>query len=449
MFPRFPSNEGRMKPPDANDIHREHGLDDLRRCLDQERFYTLEPEDRYRVEDDHTSEPAIDFACWRSSRYVGAPPPVARLVENSIPLSVPSLVAASGDIGKTTLFLELGRRAAFGERSGERPIFGGRVVQQGTAVILLAEDSAATVHRRISALDPDLARYTEKGERLIIVPLPDEGGPKALFTEKRGELKVTPFFDRFRDQLLKIPDLALIALDPLQAFVHARINEDPGAGQFVCSQLASLATETKAATVATHHMRKAGAGAGIHNPAAAREAVRGTTALIDGVRFAYALWPVEEAEAKRVCRELNVPFEPNRIVRGCVIKANEQARRTISTYARNEYGLLEDISDRLTGSIAVQSSLLESLTEAVRSAAAQGRPFTKTGKNGFYEQSSRLPGDLRGLSKHKLEKLADDALEHRYVVQAMAQGSKVIQWFDVPGGPFALGQGEFKHGAPR
>jgi hypothetical protein len=438
-----------MKPPDANDIHRKHGVEDLRKRFDQQRFYSIDPKDKYGLEDAHTAEPTVDLARWRSSRFMGDAPPVARLVENSIPLGVPSLVAASGDTGKTTLFLELGRRAAFGERPSDRPIFGGRTVHQGTAVLLLAEDSAATVHRRISALDPDLARFTEKGERLIIVPLPDEGGPKALFTETRGELKVTPFFDRFRDQLLNMPDLAFIGLDPLQAFVHARINEDPGAGQFVCSQLASLASETKAATVVSHHMRKAGTGTGIHDPATAREAVRGTTALIDGVRFAYAIWPVQEAEAKQVCKELNVPFEPNKIVRGCVIKANEQARRTVSTYARNEYGLLEDISDRLTGSMAVQASLLESLTEAVRSAAAQGRPFTKTGKNGFYEQSSRLPGDLRGLSKHKLEKLAEDALKYRYVVQAMAQGSRVIQWFDVPSGPFALGQGEFKHGAPR
>jgi hypothetical protein len=370
------------------------------------------------------------------------------LVENSLPLGVPILIAAPGETGKTTMLLELACRTAFGEKGGAAPIFGGSVVHEGSAVVLVAEESAGAIHRRLNVLDPDGARLSNKGNRLIVVPMPEEGGPRPLFVENRGMLTSTDFYKRICEQLLALRDLVLIVFDPLQTFVHARINDDPGAGQFVCSQLAALANATKAATIVSHHMRKAANGVTLASLAAARDAVRGTSALIDGVRFAYALWPADEQEAKRVCRELKTAFEPNKVVRGGVVKANEYANRKISTYVRNELGLLVDRSDYLTDSAAVQSCYLLSLTEAVSGAAQQGRPFTKTGKNGLFEQRNRLPQDLRGLSKHKLLNLADQALGQRLVVQAMAQGSRSVHWLDIPGGRFARGVGEFVHGAP-
>ena len=143
-----------------------------------------------------------------------------------------------------------------------------------------------------------------------------------------------------------------------------------------------------------------------------RDAIRGTSALVDGVRCAYALWPVEDEEAKKICKELQERFEPNKVVRGGVVKANGQARRTIATYVRNGFGLLVDRSAELITAAPQQADMLNSLIEAVRTAALQGQPFTKTGINGLYSQRERLPEDLR-ISKHKLEKFGAGGARQR------------------------------------
>jgi hypothetical protein len=301
------------------------------------------------------------------------------------------------------------------------------------------------VHRRLAALDPQNARLTAKGERLIVVPLPSAGGPLPLFREGREGMACTDQYRRLCDQLAAISDLKLIIFDPMQAFVLGPINEDPEAGQFVCTEAGTLAAETGATVLFAHHTRKTGHP--IKTLQEARDAVRGTTAIVDGMRFAFSFWPVEEGEAKPICRELRIPWDHNRIVRGGVIKANGPARRVIRTYARNAFGLLVDETSGLISTASNQASALDALVEAVKGAAECGRPFTKSGLNGLYEQRDRLPETIRSLAKHKLAHLAQEGLDRRFIVQAMAKGSTSVKWLDVPTGPFAQGVGEFEPGA--
>lgn len=389
--------------------------------------------------------PGLDLNAWRSSRFVGEPPEIQWLIRDAIPMGIPAMVAAAGDVGKSMLLLEAGRRIAFGCSPISPPIFGGDVAREGSVVIITAEDDAASIHRRLASLDDRQARFTARGERLIIVPLPDAGGPFAIVRQTHDGLEVTDDFKRLEDQLAGIPDLALMVFDPLQAFVHAPINEDPAAGQFVCSLLARLAAGTGATTLAAHHMRKPGRG-GIHTLQDAREAVRGTTALVDGLRLAYALWPTEEKEARAICKELNRTYQPNAIVKGGVIKANGPSKRSVATYVRNDNGLLVDHSALLAGGRAPHRESLETLVAAVGQAAEAGQPFTKTGANGVYELRHRLPASLRTISRDKLQGLAQEALDGAMITQALASGT-TVKWLDVPGGRFALGLGEFTQGA--
>ena len=202
------------------------------------------------------SAAALILLSGRLAGTVGEPPSSKWLVCGTIPAGVPTMVAAQGDTGKSMLLLELGCRVAFGASPLATPVFNGHVAREGTVVIFTAEDGKAEVHRRIHAIDAKGGRFSEKGDRLIVVPLPEIGGPMPLVTDQRGELRVTEEYKRITDQLVSIPDLALVVFDPLQAFVHAKINEDPAAGQFVCSQLAALATATGATIMVAHHMRK-------------------------------------------------------------------------------------------------------------------------------------------------------------------------------------------------
>src|SRR5690606_32823145 len=119
---------------------------------------------------------------------------------------------------------------------------------------------------------------------------------------------------------LTIDDLLFVGIDPLASFAHLAINEDPAAGAFVCSSLGRLAAETGATVAVAHHMRKTAKP--VENLSDARDAIRGSTAIVDGVRLAYALWPAEPERAKRICKDIGHTYSPNAIAFGGVVKAN-------------------------------------------------------------------------------------------------------------------------------
>lgn len=391
---------------------------------------------------------ALSIFEWPVSRFVGEAPKVEYLVDGVIPLGIPGMVSAMGDTGKSYALLELHRRVAFGQSTFASPIFGGRVVAEGTSVMITSEDDQNEVHRRIAALDAQGDRFTAAGQRMIVVPLPSAGGARAFWREdKKKGLVETDDFRRICDELASISDLRLITFDPLASFAHLPLNEDPAAGQFVCTSLSRLATETGATTIVAHHMRKTQKP--IDTLGDARDAIRGSTALVDGLRLAYAMWPAEEARAKRVCKDLGTNFQPAKVVLGGVVKANGAARRVVSTYVRNDYGLLVDRTAGLGSAAPPQEDLRAALVIAVEAAASAGAPFTKTGASGLYDMRERLPDELRGLAKGKLDALASQALERGEIVRAAARGEKIAKWLDVPGGAFAIGLGNFAAGTPR
>lgn len=394
-----------------------------------------------------TPAPVLSIFDWTVDRFVGEVPSVEYLVDGVIPLGIPGMVSAMGDTGKSYALLELHRRVAFGSSTFAGPVFGGRVVADGVSVMITSEDDANEVHRRIAALDDKGQRFGEKGKRMIVVPLPSAGGARAFWREDRKHgLVETDDFKRICDQLSKIDDLRLITFDPLASFAHLALNEDPAAGQFVCTSLSRLATETGATTLVAHHMRKTQKP--IENLGDARDAIRGSTALVDGLRLAYAMWPADEARAKRVCKDLGHQYQANAVVLGGVVKANGAAKRMVSTYVRNDFGLLVDKTAGLGASAPVQGDLLAALVIAVEAAAESGQPFTKTGATGLYAMRERLPEELSGLSRHRLEGLATAAVTEGKIKLCLATGT-TAKWLDVPGGQFAIGLGEFRKGGVR
>ncbi|MGO7300307.1 AAA family ATPase [Rhizobium ruizarguesonis] len=392
-----------------------------------------------------TSRPFSIFD-WPSSRFVGEPPVIEELVEGTIPLAIPGMIAAMGDTGKSYAALELHRRVSFGSATFDPPIFGGRVLATGTSVMVTSEDDAGEVHRRLAALDKRGHRIAE-GNKLLVVPLPSAGGPQVFWREDRKlGLIETDDFKRLCDQLVGIDGLRLVTLDPLASFAHVQINEDPAAGAFVCASLGALAAETRATVLVAHHMKKTAKP--VETLADAREAIRGSTALVDGLRLAYALWPAEEKRARAICKDLGIEYSPNRVVFGGVVKANGAARRIVSTYVRNEFGLLVDRTAGVGASNLPQDDLIELMVAAISASAHAGQPFTKTGATGLFDNKERLGEGLSGLSRHRIEALAQRAIETQRVVKCLAGGT-VPKWLDVPTGIFAQGLGEFRKGMMR
>ena len=393
---------------------------------------------------------SLDLADWYATRYAGRAPEQRFLVENSVPLGVVSVLAAMGDTGKGMMTLDLALSVATGKPrsvsvSPEPMALGGAVRAFGTAVVITAEDDEAEVHRRLERLDPERLRLKQP-ERLVVVPLPNAGGPFPLVASGRNGPEATEHFAKLRDQIDRIADLKLVVLDPLSSFMHADINADPAAGSFVTGLLAGLATETGAAVIVAHHMRKPQGNRPITTVEQARDAVRGSSALVDGVRLVYGIWPMSEELQAGVFKTLDEKPVRNALFQGAVVKANGSSDRTIRTYLRAPTGLLVDTTERLQERrTAAETS--EALVASVARAAESGHPFTHTGGAGIFLQLHRLPPEFHDIGRNRLQSMVQELLNESVLVKGKAAGSKEDKWLDVPNGPFAKGVGGFVLGA--
>ncbi len=376
---------------------------------------------------------------WSTDRYAGAAPPIRWLCEGSIPLAVPALFAAMGGVGKSFMALDMALEIAaevIGEGSGRR-ILGGRVIEHGSVVVFGAEDAKDSVHRRMAAIDTGGRREGAYG-RLFVIPLPDTGGPMTLISGNNGEFMQTAKLDAMIAQLLEIPDLKLVVFDPLQAFVTSNITSDPAAGQFMWTSLARICALTGATVIACHHMRKDGAST-ISTADQAREAIRGSTALIDGARATYALWAASEDDTRRVCQEAGVEHRPKRVVHGAVVKANDEHDWDIHTYLRNDNGLLADASEAGTRAAQKSTSMTKmqclDFLKKIEARWSSGRPFSAANNTqdryaiGFMQREY-------GVTKKVAQDQLDAWFDSEMVVSEMADkknkmiGLRVAKWPD-------------------
>jgi len=391
------------------------------------------------VADDLQPLETIDISQWRAlDRFTGPPQARRWLVEGVFPQAQAALVAAAGGVGKSFLLLALAREvAAFdGTWANAANVFGGALAGHGVAIYLTAEDDAIEVHNRLNALGavPD---------RLYVLPLPDAGGAQPLFApdpSTRGPATTAAWLELER-QLRAMTGLRLVVLDPLQPLCALDLNV-PENAQFVCSRLAALAARTGAAVIVSHHFAKREAS----TPEQAREAIRGTGGLVDGVRSVYALWQPKEEQARTICKTLGEAFERGRVVLGGVVKANGQADLHVTTFLRDARGLLVDRSQDVRRAAQPEHDLLPELKAAIARAAAEGQPYTKTGGNGIHERRHELPEAFHAIGKHRLAEWVSALLDREELVMAMAEGSKLVKWLDVPDGPVARGEAQFVTG---
>ncbi|MDE2375084.1 MAG: AAA family ATPase, partial [Hyphomicrobiales bacterium] len=388
----------------------------------------------HAVED--AARSTIDLLAWTADRYAGEARPIAWLCRGTIPLGVPVLLAAMGGLGKSYLALDLALQIAAGVAGLEqvRKILGGRIAVEGTAAVVTAEDSFDAVHRRLNRIDPT-SRRLRHPKRLIVLPLPDAGGVRPLVASDGKTLARTPFFNDFKEQLLRLADLRLVVIDPLQAFVLADVNADPAAAQFLWSAVAELAAATGATVLLTHHMRKDGM-LRIADGDDAREAIRGTTALVDGARLAYALWKLDDEAARPICNTLAIPFARGCIVRGAVVKANDEGDHNAHTYVRQESGLLAQLETEPGAASEPEFTITQArevLKEIERRFAEGSSPFSHATQAGSRYLGTYLMRQYR-MTKKAATDLITDWLNNGIVGIEICNrkknlmGLKVLQW---------------------
>ncbi len=354
----------------------------------------------------------LDDSLLIDKYFVGSPPEQHFLIGDTIPLGVPVVFAAAGDSGKGMMTLDLAMKVSSG--ASMQNSFGGLVASHGDAVIFTAEDDKDEMHRRISRLDPK--GYREHYDHsLRILPLPNLGGVFPVMQKFDNSYVMGDEFSRIYEQMLEMENLKLIVIDPMASFVHADVNADPAAGAAFMGMLAQMATETGATVMVNHHMAKIKDDKPVTTPEEARNMIRGTSAIVDGVRAAFAVWPVTESVGKQRCKDLNIKYTRNGVFDGAVVKSNGPANRDFRHFMRNQdTGLLEDRTADLTSVQYSQTvrDRLDLVFNFVAEREAHGNPVTKGGKtDGLFEMIRIAPEDDLLAANIRLLNLSSDTLE--------------------------------------
>ena len=385
--------------------------------------------------------------------FVGKAPEQKFLIGDTIPLGVPCVFAAAGDSGKGMMTLDLAMKVASG--ASMQNSFGGLVAEHGDVILITAEDDKDEMHRRISRLDP--SKYRESYEhKLRILPLPNLGGVFPIMQKFDNSYLMGEEFSRIYDQMLEMNTLKLIIIDPMASFVHADVNADPAAGAAFMSLLAQMATETGATVMVNHHMAKIRDNDPVTTPEQARNLIRGTSAIVDGVRSAFAVWSVDEGTGRQRCRDLQLDYARNAVFDGAVVKSNGPANREIRHFIRNpDTGLLEDRSVDIR-SLAMSSTVrdrLQHIAEFVRMREDEGRAVAHGGSDGLYnavqESNSGEPCVIYLKNAGKSSTMGDAITEacrlgliRKYTMTT--GGSE--RWLGTMDGPFSRGEYERQTG---
>jgi len=371
------------------------------------------------------------------------------LIGDTIPLGVPVVFAAAGDSGKGMMTLDLAMKVASGEPM--QSAFGGMVSTFGDAIILSAEDDKDEMHRRIERMDP-MGKRREYPNNLKILPLPNLGGVFPIMQKIDNSYVMGEEFGRIYDQILEMQNLALLVIDPMASFVHADVNADPAAGAAFMGMLAQISTETGATVMVNHHMAKIKDNDPVTTPEQARNLIRGTSAIVDGVRCAFTVWNVEERLGRQRCKDLNVDYARNTVFDGAVVKANGPANRDIRHFIRNpNTGLLEDRSEdirNLALSEAVRNRL-QHMFDFLSMMENNGNAVTRGGANDGAFEAIRTSSSgepcviaLKVCGESTVKNTITALQEAGRVDTYRLTQSGASKWLGVAGGPLSRGEYE-------
>lgn len=259
-------------------------------------------------------EPLFRPAEAKVGRFLGREPPAREwVVSDVLPLGVAGVIAGMGGTGKSYLAMQLSVCVAAG-----LPCMGWCVPSPGAVLYLAAEDDDDELHRRawrlIEHMRPTPATREALAERLYVVSRVAQDN--LLTATADAEVRRTRVLDRLIAATVQIPDLRLVILDPLSRFRGGRANHEEDATRYV-EAVEAIREATGATVLSLAHVSQSGIREG-----GGQEIVRGSTALVDGVRWVATLQPLRAEHA----RDYGVPEdEASRYLRFEIPKSNYTA----------------------------------------------------------------------------------------------------------------------------
>ena len=384
-------------------------------------------------------------------------------------MGVVSILAAMGDTGKGMMTLDLALSVATGKSPFNVSVSPEPMSPSAARCANSAPPSSlplrTTRARCIAVCNGSIPKEVPPRSArndLIVVPLPNAGGPIPLVVSMaRTVPEITPQFRMVRDQIMRLSVISSwwcsTRWRPSSMPTSPRIRPPAVLPQGLLGE--PRHGNRRGGDRRPSYAEAPGQSAYCTSVEQARDAVRGTSAIVDGVRMVYALWPApDEHQSLRLqgARRGLMPVMP------CLPRCGGQGQRSGRSghphiSARAEPVFLVDATERLREHAAGQCQDLLDMpsSTAVIQAAAERRPSvhpyrrhsgvcsssaivcrfcSTTWRRNKIERPGSGPASMPGLA---------------VLVKGMAEGSKELKWLDVPAGPFARGVGQFVHGAHR
>lgn len=288
----------------------------------------------------HILDQTYGFLGHKVRHFTGKPPEREWLVDNYIESGKAGVLAGVGGIGKSMEVLRLALMVA----KGQGRWLGHNIKQSGNVVYISAEDDRMEMHRRIDALDPNEDRH-EYDHDVYIHTVPDSGKPVTFMEDTGAGLIITEAAYELERELELCDDLNLVIIDPVQAFTTAPISSSNEAGQMWAQFCTGLASRLKVSVISVHHMSKV-ALTGNQTANEARAAIRGASSLVDGHRFAIAMWNASDVEVSDACLSVGLPPDPTRVAKVSMVKVNTaDVDRSVRLLVRREGGSYFELVD--------------------------------------------------------------------------------------------------------
>lgn len=249
-------------------------------------------------------------ADWQSLR-VGwmleqEPPPLKWLFRDRLLSGDLGFLVGAQGVGKSTLCLHMAAAVTTG-----RDVFQGELVpaRRGRVLMVLAEDRPEVVHHRFRKVALSLFEHEPDAQREFadgLLFLSGIGGRLRLVETVMGVVQETQGFRDLLKLAKSVPDLAMIALDPLARLFGGNENDNAAATVFA-ELLERLGNETGAAVLCTAHVAKGASkgknGAFDLTSALHMDAMRGASAFSGAARFQVNVTDLPPDYARREMRD--------------------------------------------------------------------------------------------------------------------------------------------------
>jgi RecA-family ATPase len=354
-----------------------------------------------------------DISNFRPAAYVGDSKARRDVIHGRLPAGKVVLLAGAGGSGKSTLLLQIAEAL----QNSTGPAFGGDIsgaFHGFPCILMLGEDGRDTLDLRLQVIRAKQGGKPTENYGLYI-PCPDLEQSARLVVRDEYSRNILPtdaftwLEETIEAEAAVHGGVALVAIDTFTALLGVDSNSAEDV-QGCYNILARLARKHDCCVIVTHHLNKG-------SQQDSRQKIRGSTAVVDGVRAAYVLEQVDKAEAARMLKSAQLDPDHD-LLQITLQKENLGLSRKPIYYLRESDGYLRDISQLVGDQDDPEAALLA----IVKQFNDCGQVVTKTGGRGLYSlRADAWPKALQ--SRDRIVLIANTLLQAgRLTVDPETQG---------------------------